>query len=257
MRCAQCSFQLPDTAKFCPSCGAPVPVAVPMTENTATTSERRTGPPPAPRSTSQAPLPTSPWAQNAQARLAPLLRQGKGVVAARENRDYVLAGAGALVALLAFVFIPYVSVTEIVGGFGASGSLSGPSLAGGTSVPLLAGSLSLGANAMLWLVPLCALAALAVAGLLAYKSTRVSALTPRTGAVALLVTGGLGALALIWFALSFGHTVGGLSIQGLISLNGSLALGFWLSLLGMVGIAVAGWRAWQREQHTLGHHATL
>lgn len=251
MRCAQCSLQLPDTAKFCPRCGAPVAVAVPATERTASAPAPQATPPAMSQPAPQAHLPTSLQPQSVQAKLTPILRQGQAVVSAVENRDYVIAGAGALVALLAFLFLNYVtlslsgfvSMTNALTGWGAATG-SGLAITSASGSPVIFGG-------MLWLVLVCAFVALAVSGLLAYKSAVIAALTPRAGALVLMVAGGLGILALLWFAISFSHVVSPLGSTAFFTLNTSFGLGFWLSLLGFAAVAVGGYRVRRAEQRQL------
>lgn len=252
MHCPKCAFLLPESAKFCPQCGTPVPVSVPANESTIGTGES----PGDPRMQGQSVWPpghvsAAPQPPTLPDSLAPLLRQGRAVASAPENRDYVIAAAGALLALVAFFFISYVSV-NLSGLVIMAQPLNGPSLATGSSFPVStdAGNV-VGASGMLWLVPLCALAALAVAGLLAFKSRVVSALNAHSGALAFLVVGGVGALALVWFALSFKQQIDGFKGSDVVSLGYSFDLGFWLSLLGMLAVAFGGFRVRQSERHAL------
>lgn len=252
MRCPQCSFQMSDTAKVCPQCGAPVPVAVPDAEQTASAS------------TPSARTLPSPQPQPMQARPTPTVRQG--ILSAPENRDYIIAGAGTLLALLAFCFLAFVGVTAsgLSGLVNASASVTGLAATAGSELTIASGlGNQLGVGGMLWLVPACALVGLGVAALLTYRSTVSAAPPPRAGALVLAGAGLLGVLVLILFAIGFlrqvsslessingpgspisGLPLGGLGSADVLSLSASLDPGYWLSLIGLAVIALAGIHAW-------------
>lgn len=134
-----------------------------------------------------------------------------------ENRMYLIAGVGGLVALLSFFAFSYYDV------FGAS--VSGSDFAGS------------GKYTGLWLMVLGALAAVVISGLLAFGSTAVPQLNVRNGAKWLIGCGAVGVLMLVIVFVHF-------NADGV----GSWGLGFFLSLLGMCAILGAGIQMYRRLQ---------
>ena len=135
-----------------------------------------------------------------------------------ENRMYLTAGIGGLVALLSYFFISYYDVSGL-------GSLSGADFAGS------------GKYTGLWLMVLGALAAVAISALLAFGSNAVPQLNPVNGAKWLIGCGAVGVLMLVIVLVHF--NAGGI---------GSWGLGFFLSLAGMIAVLVAGIMSFRRLQ---------
>jgi hypothetical protein len=138
-----------------------------------------------------------------------------------ENRLYLIAACGGLVALLSFFAFSYYGYS----GSGFSASASGT---------YFAGTLGYGG---LWLMVIGALAAIAVSGLLGMGSTAFPQLNARNGAITLIASGGVGLLMLLW--VFFGFNSGGL---------GSWGFGFFLTFLGMCAVLGAGIQAYRRLQ---------
>ena len=134
-----------------------------------------------------------------------------------ENRMYLTAGIGGLVALLSYFFISSYDVS----GFG----LSGTDFAGS------------GKYTGLWLMVLGAIAAVAISALLAFGSNAVPQLNPLNGAKWLIGCGAVGVLMLVIVLFHF-------NADGV----GSWGFGFFLSLAGMIAVLVAGIISYRRLQ---------
>ena len=134
-----------------------------------------------------------------------------------ENRVYLVAGCGGLIALLSFFAFSY---------YGALGySAKGTDFAGS------------GGYGGLWLMVIGALVAVAVSGLLGMGSTAFPQLNARNGAIMLIASGGVGLLMLLYVFIDF--KTGGV---------GSWGFGFFLTFLGMCAVLGAGVQAYRRLQ---------
>lgn len=138
-----------------------------------------------------------------------------------ENRLYLIAACGGLVALLSFFAFSYYGYSAS----GFSASVSGTDFAGS------------GGYGGLWLMVIGALAAIAVSGLLGMGSSAFPQLNARNGAITLITSGGVGLLMLLWVFFDFNS--GGI---------GSWGFGFFLTFLGMCAVLGAGIQAYRRLQ---------
>lgn len=146
----------------------------------------------------------------------------------QKNRGYLVAGIGAIVALFAFLFLPYISYS--VGPFG--GSISGTQIAG--------------SQGLAWLEALLPLAAIILAALLVFRSNPFGmtktpiAVQIRWGVYSLLGTGALSLLIHFVLALNANGSIqavtGNPLLGSLISVG--FGLGYWLYLLAAIAIIV-------------------
>lgn len=149
-------------------------------------------------------------------------------LAQQKNRGYLVAGISAIVALLAFLFLPYISYS--VGPFG--GSISGTQIAD--------------SQGLAWFEALLPLAAIILAALLVYRNNPFGMTTTpittqiRWGVYSLL---GVGALSLLVHIILAFNANGSLQAVTGNPLLGSIisvgySLGYWLYLLAAVAIIV-------------------
>src|SRR5579884_1824382 len=117
------------------------------------------------------PLP-DPQAASAPQALAPTLADIRAKLAARENRPYLVAGVGGLVALIAYFFLPFYSVSYRLNAVPYSGSLTGAQASG--------------SSPWLYLAALAALATLTGAGWMIATSSSAAWVTPDQAAWTLL-----------------------------------------------------------------------
>lgn len=162
---------------------------------------------------------------------------------APENRGYLIAGIGGLIAFLSFFILPFygVSYSGTLGSFSSS----------------VTASSATGPYAVLWLVMLGALVALAVSVLLALGIRAISQLTPQLGARIILGSGVVAALIQILMAIKINGDVN--SIAGIGSAVGADVLskagfsygfgfGFWLMLLAFIAVIVGGVMSMRQTQ---------
>lgn len=159
---------------------------------------------------------------------------------APQNRPYLIAAVGGLVALLSFFIFGFwgVSVSSTVVGAGgfASSSFTGSDAAGS------------GGYFVLWLVPLAALAVLAIACLLTLGINAVRQITPANGGRYMVIAGAVGLLALVVSAFKINSDIskftGGVNSADLATLgihySSGLGFGFWLTLLALIAVIVGG-----------------
>ena len=177
----------------------------------------------------------------------------------QQNRGYLIAGIGALVALLAFLLLPYAVVTVSASALGIT-----ESVAITLNATALTQSTANGANAflnssqiqnqgVLWLQPILALAALALTGLLLYRDYPFGkginaplANQKRWGNYGLIGIAVLSVLIqIVLFSNLNSQIQNAINASNSSSGSGSSAtnvstgthLGFWLFLLGMVAVA--------------------
>ena len=145
-----------------------------------------------------------------------------------KNRGYLVAGIGAIVALFAFLFLPYISYS--VGPFG--GSIGGTQIAG--------------SQGLVWLEALLPLAAIVLTALLVYRSNPFGMTTTpiatqiRWGVYSVLGVGALSLLVHIILALNANGSIqavtGSPFLGSLVSVG--FGLGYWLYLLSAIAIIV-------------------
>lgn len=165
-----------------------------------------------------------------------------GALASALGRNVLLALAGALVTVLAFFALPYVSASVQ-----ATTSIVTPILdalcgANGCNVSLTAAQI-LSNDGIVLLVPLLALLAAVTLALAVRTPPVVTALTPRNGALVAVVAAALGILLLLNQLLvaasvvdrevDVANTLGGV---GGIHISAGLGFGFWVMALGMLAI---------------------
>jgi hypothetical protein len=157
---------------------------------------------------------------------------------APENRSYLIAAIGSLVALLSFFIFGFWGVSAsstLVGGF-TSSSFTGSDAAG------------TGGYFVLWLVPLAALVVLAIACLLVLGINAVQQITPANGGRYTVIAGVVGLVALVVSAFKINSDVskftGGIDSAELARLgvhySSGLGFGFWLTLLALIAVIVGG-----------------
>lgn len=148
-----------------------------------------------------------------------------------QNRGNLTAAIGGAVGFLSFFVLPYYNVSIASVG---SQNASGPDMTNGTY----------GASALLWLVPLCALAAVAVACIVTFGIRSIQGLTPRNAAYTILGSGGLGTLICLYtlYAVNskISQATGGLGL-GTSGVSYGFSFGFWLTLLAMIAVGVGGY----------------
>jgi hypothetical protein len=146
----------------------------------------------------------------------------------QKNRGYLVAGIGASVALLAFLFLPYISYS--VGPFG--GSISGTQVAG--------------YQGFIWFEALLPLAAIALASLLVFRNnpfgmTATSIATQiRWGVYSVLGVGALSLLLHIILAFNANGSIQAVTGNPLLGsfISVGFGLGYWLYLLAAIAIIV-------------------
>ena len=153
---------------------------------------------------------------------------------APENRSYLIAAIGSLVALLSFFILPFWGYSFNSTVPGATGSFSGSVTA----------STATNGYGLLWFVALGALVALAVACLLVLGIQAISQLTPQLGARIILGSGiiALAILLIIGLKINSDASASGLGTfnLGQTGFSAGLGLGFWLMLLSLIAVIVGG-----------------
>ena len=157
----------------------------------------------------------------------------------------IIAIVAGLVAIVAFFALAYFHIGVQVAGIQIEHAPTGRELAGGGVIEALP------RYAILWLVPLMGLVALVV-GLLPLG---VRAMTQRTSGLVFLICGALGVLALVLMPLQARgdfERVSSVSQQlpvhlSQLGLTYGFSLGFWVSLLAMLALIVAGGLALRRR----------
>lgn len=147
----------------------------------------------------------------------------------QKNRGYLVAGIGAIIALFAFLFLPYISYS--VGPF-VSGSLGGVQIAG--------------IQGLLWLEALFPLVAIVLAALLTFRSnpfgmrTTPIATQIRWGVYSLLGVGALSLLLQIVLAINANGAIQAVTGNPILSsfVSISYGIGYWLYLLAAIAIIV-------------------
>lgn len=148
-----------------------------------------------------------------------------------QNRGYLIAGIGGLIAFLSCLLLPFWGISY-------------PPRLAARSTNLTALSAA-GSYGLLWLVALGALIALIVACLLALDIKAIAGLTPQLGARVII---GSGAIALLLHVITAqelngdvtqytGQRTSDLSVAGI---SYGLGFGFWLTLLALIAVIVGG-----------------
>jgi len=168
----------------------------------------------------------------------------------RRNRTYLALSVSGLIALIAF-FMPYFTVSAVVSG---TPTFLNIPLVESSPLPT-AGSDAANGFALLWIVLLAAVIVITVAAVLILDTGTLRALTPIIGAIVLLVSGLAGFVVLIVSLfransdISFANQLlaGAHTVTKYHVVLG-IGLGFWLSLVAMLCVAILGGlslrRAW-------------
>lgn len=185
-----------------------------------------------PMQPSGSPDPNAPYgAPPATSPTAALSSINLAAFTAPQNRGYLIAAIGGLVALLSFLLFPFWGI-----------SYQPPLTARSTSMTALSAASS---YALLWLVALGALVALAAACLLALDIKAIAQLTPQLGARVII---GSGIIALLFHLITAQQLNGDIALYtGLrasdLSKSGisyGVGFGFWLMLLAFIAVIVGG-----------------
>lgn len=150
-----------------------------------------------------------------------------------QNRGNLFAAIGGVVALLSFFLFDFWGVS----GGGISINFKATDLASGNFE-----SVSLGHSyPLLWLVPLAALVAAAVAIIIVLGIRSVQGLTPRNAAISIISAGAVGLACLLISVLQFNGDLG-TSTQAAATAGVSYGygFGFWLTLLALVAALGGG-----------------
>ena len=185
----------------------------------------------------------------------------------KQNRGYLIAGIGALVALLAFLLLPYVNLTSTCTPTPATSCTNTPTFSLSMNASLIAQAtaqtnqnqsssnfpfstnlIPFNGQPALWFLPFLALVALALTGLLLYRNIpfgKAINATPvaqkKWGNYALIGIGALSVLVQIVLIAGLGS-----QIQNSPGFSGSGSpytysagghIGFWLYLIGMLAVA--------------------
>lgn len=176
------------------------------------------------------------------------------------NRGYLIAGIGALVALLAFLVFPYTNVTFTCSGncggvTSYSLTLNASLIAQASTTQSQSSGAFLSGNIIpfqgqgaLWFLPILTLAALALTGLLLYRDTPFgkvmnapAATQKKWGNYALIGIAALSILTQIILLANLGsqfqNALGSSGSSAAVSASASGHAGFWLYLLGMATVA--------------------
>ena len=179
-----------------------------------------------------------------------------------QNRGYLISGIGALVALLAFLLLPYVAITIKTVASSSSTSVYSTTLtinataltqSSDSGFGLLYHSFLVESQGVLWLLPILSLVALAVTGLLLFrdhpfgKAVNAPVANQRQWAnYGLIAVAALGVIIQIVTIANLGSQIqnsinasnpsgGGSSSLTTVSTAGHI--GFWFYLLGMAAVA--------------------
>ena len=145
-----------------------------------------------------------------------------------ENRPYLIAGIGGLVAFLGYFILPYWSYSYKIAGFGAdSGSYSGSQFGSWLSLSMLA------------------LVALVVAVIAALGITAIPQLTPQLSSRILIGSGVASAIGIVIFLLQYNNSLSGVSDLG-SDFSYGLSLGFYIAVLATIAIIVGGVMAFRK-----------
>ncbi len=190
----------------------------------------------------------APYVPPVQRQVPPPIARGPtsltmSALSSSENRGYLIAGIGGIVALLAFFGLPFVTVLIF--------SVTGMQFANS----------GLGATGALWLVPVAAVVAIGLSVWELYaRSPRIGsyAVTGRAVALAILAGGVAGTVALliVLFQAAFGlpaltssYGITGVEVPG-YGVQGALGLGFWVALLSTIAVGIGGYLGYRQPRPT-------
>lgn len=155
---------------------------------------------------------------------------------APQNRPYLIAAIGGVVAFLSFLLFEFYGATESAGGRSLSQSANGLGTAGS------------GGYWLLWLAPLAALAAIAIASMITLGINALQQITPANAGRSIVIAGAVGLLAVIIVAIKANGDVsnalglaGSADLSALgVKVSAGLGFGFWLMLLSFIAVIVGG-----------------
>jgi hypothetical protein len=164
----------------------------------------------------------------------PQMNVDLSALTAPENRAYLIAGIGGLVAFLGYFILPYWSWSYHFGtGASAvsnSGSDTGSAFGSWLSLSMLGG-----------------LVALVVAGLMALGISAIPQLTPQLASRILLGSGVASALGLVIFLFQYSSDTSGTGfLSSVAGLSFGLSFGFFLAVLATIAMLVGGVMQMQR-----------
>ncbi len=141
----------------------------------------------------------------------------------QENRAYLIAGVGGLVAFLGYFILPYWSYSYSIAGFGSSSfSITGSQFGSWLFLSMLGG-----------------LVALVVALIEALGIKAIPQLTPQLASRILIGGGVASALGIVIFVLQYSSSLNGISDLG-SGFSYGLSLGFFLAVLATIAMIVGG-----------------
>ena len=163
----------------------------------------------------------------------------------QQNAGSLAAGIGGIVALFAFLFLPYITITAGLFGQSVNATTIGSS------------------QGLIWFEALLAIGAVVVAALLVFRrnlfgmvrSPMTTQTHPGIHAYTLIAIGALGILGQLLFALNLSNY----NYEGgsIMSMGVSYSVGFWLYLLAMTAVTVGGALALvQNHGSIIGNAAT-
>lgn len=143
---------------------------------------------------------------------------------ASENRAYLIAGVGGLLALIAYFILPFYTVSG-TGALALSASETGSEMAS--------------FSGWLYLALIGSVAALVVAGMLGLGIRAIPQLTAQTGTRIILGSGAVGLVGLVLYFIQARNTTSTLNgITG--SISAGVGIGFWIAVLATIGVLVGG-----------------
>src|SRR5579859_2132345 len=149
-----------------------------------------------------------------------------------QNRGSLFAAIGGVVALLSFFLFDFWGVS----GDGISFNFKASDLASGHF-----GSIPLGHSyPLLWLVPVAALVAAAVAVIIVLGIRSIQGLTSRNAAVSITSASAVGIVCLLISVLQFNGDLGSSQSSATAGISYGYGFGFWLTLLALIAALIGG-----------------
>lgn len=165
----------------------------------------------------------------------------QGILKSQQARPYVIAGAGALIALIGYLALPFWGYSFKASASAFTQAVSTSGSYGGSDMHLLGGIYGLS-----WLVLIASIVGVVVAGLMLFAPKMVAQLTPRLAAMTLTICGAVSTVLLVldWLKLN--------SYKGLFSSVGSgfsagVSWGMYVTILASIALLVGGVMQLQRS----------
>ena len=150
-------------------------------------------------------------------------------ITAQENRAYLIAGVGGLIAFLGYFILPYWGYSYSLATLGSySGSFTGSQFGSWLFLSMLGG-----------------LVAAVVAVIEALGISAVPQLTPQLASRILLGSGVASALGIVIFLLQYNSSLSGLGTVG-SGVSYGLSFGFYLAVLATIAMLVGGFMAFRK-----------